>query len=113
MLTIPTIFAIPSGGERIYPGVLFQLPEELMAESAIQEYLNITTEGWHETCYGYRTYVKIDEENNRCIFPGLRIKGHRDKCTEFDGYDTNFDERDIESYALTFSTLRDLSLIHI
>ena len=107
MATIPSIFLLSSGGHRVYPGVLFQLPEQLINHDAIQEYLSLHEEGWHITRNGYRTYIKFDEDNNRYVFPGLIIEGFQDDYEQIDGYDTSFDQGNIESYALTFAIQRD------
>lgn len=77
-----------------------------MCEKAMLQYLSIENEGWHTTHLGYRTYVKMDALQHKYIFPGLRITGYHHLAQSIETYDTNFSEKDIESYAETLVILR-------
>lgn len=107
MRSIPMIVISPSGSIRDYPGDLFQLPIELRSYDAYDNYLDLDESGWHETFMGYRSFVSVDPQDGTIyIFPSLRIHGHRKKCTPIDGYETVFEEKDIEIYAESAISIR-------
>jgi len=79
-------------------GSLITLPPELKDNFRIEKYSKIVDHGWTTTEFGYAAYVRVDDDGNRYILPGLYLTDYSAPKKKFHGYKPILSKQQVESY---------------
>jgi hypothetical protein len=98
MLALSSIILRPQGNYEVHNGTLFSLPAELCDKFRIQQYLKISTLGWTRSEFGYMALVKLDDQGNKYIIPGLYLEDCSPPHKKIYGYKPQLTKKQVEQY---------------